>query len=126
MTTYQTAVRLKDAWFPQPEIALSQWWYDPFGRPLIANRSNRLIELPDPDRSLFLEDTAGFCYAPTAAEILPLLPGVCIAFEKGRFFAWTPADAKKPVWATDAVIWGESDDLDEALALAWLKKIMPR
>ena len=62
--TFDTARRLKEAGFPQPQPAFGQIWYDKGGRHL----SMHDIKEPDELARHFREK--GFAFAPTATDIL--------------------------------------------------------
>ena len=126
MVTNETALRLKAANFPQPAFAPLQWWYSPAAELLLAcsfdknpaaQSPYRFIDPSNPDYPDCWANLKSFCYAPTAAEILPLLPSeYCIelVFEGG--FA-----VFRHTWDDTAPAESTHESMDEALALAWLK-----
>jgi hypothetical protein len=124
MVTHETAIRLKAAGFPQPDLKMRQWWYDDIGRLLLACsfdgnlaafRPFRFLDLDNPDHSSFWASITSFCFAPTAADILPLLPYTYRVGGNGYdFVAWEQTGDETEC----AVIFHK--DMDEACALAWL------
>jgi hypothetical protein len=78
--TPETAQKLKEAGFPQPEFDMGQFWYDSDGNPWVVGMEVRSklehMESKLVVRDLFssswewLRDTNGFIFAPTAMDIM--------------------------------------------------------
>jgi len=121
MVTRQTAIRLKNAGFPQPAPAMGQIWFDPFGDArfvrgrgcafTLFNLNTGVVNLLL-DGSTFWDEAV---FAPTVTDILPLLPTTYrIGAGGGDFVVWEMVDED-----TDyASVF--HNNADEAAALAWL------
>ncbi len=70
IVSFETAKQLKEAGFPQPSARFGQFWYD--------ETSEALNCIGFEDFSIWFEDLVleGYIFAPTATDILRLLPGV--------------------------------------------------
>ena len=133
--TFETAARLKDAGFPQPEQPQrGQVWYTCFGQTMLViyERKDRCdYHLLEKDRVYFdriFEN--GEVFAPTAVDILEQLPE-CFSLEKcGSSFnccgdreymrdcpVWWPLDIEH---REDGSIEFINDNPAEACAKAWL------
>lgn len=125
IVTFDTAQRLKEAGFPQPEPGDGQVWYDryenlgvlsllhgaPGARPEIS-----VLLFGDSDTfSLF--DMDGFVFAPMATDIMHHLPGHAMTIE-GEL--WVIFDIETGDYISD---WHENPA--EAAAQAWLHKNTP-
>lgn len=122
MISYETAKRLKQAGFPQPEPAFGQVWYELHVSRYVISSTNNGISGGWEDGETF--EDAPFSsmnadiFAPTATDILKEL---WFRFEltyaaHGKFFIKEWKDLiDKP-----AII-QQSDDPAEAAALAWLQ-----
>lgn len=123
MLTHETAQRLKAANFPQPAPAASQIWYDELGVGRYVGGAGKTLNLFNWQTgavSLVSTDPtfwAEAAYCPTAADILPLLPAEhCIESALDGGFA-----VFRHAWDDTAPAESTHEDMDEALALAWLK-----
>ena len=75
--SYETAVRLKEAGFPQPEPAVGQSWFDMYGKQFVLLRKDQTLTWRF-DFAYFLSATKfsdvklprGIVFAPTAEDIL--------------------------------------------------------
>jgi len=82
ITTFETAVRMKEAGFPQPTPEAGQWRYNPdFGPFFVGRRSfidgrNRNIFYPETGKVFDKAEAefSGCVYAPTATDILRMMP----------------------------------------------------
>lgn len=113
--TYETAVRLKEAGFPQPVPEEGQLWYNPKTERLciiLFNRAKWSFRVSyfgsASNKGGYLKDN--FMFAPTAADILREL--------------WFPFDGTTSQWFlnnpdSELEIW-KSDDPSEAAAQAFL------
>lgn len=88
MVTFETAVKLKEAGFPQPSFAPLQWWYSPaeqlllacsFEKKPAAQSPYRFIDQTRPDSPDFWASIKSFCYAPTAPDILKDAKGLYLS-----------------------------------------------
>ena len=121
MVTRQTAIRLKNAGFPQPAPAMGQIWYDAFGVARFVRGRGVAFTLFNCNTgvvNLLLEGSTFWeeaVFAPTVADILPLLPTTYrIGAGGGDFVVWEMVDED-----TDyASVF--NNNADEAAALAWL------
>jgi hypothetical protein len=123
MISYETAKRLKEKGFPQPEPKRGQCW---FYEGVVQNNEG------EPDKLMFLPHwlpndrhitTMPGVYAPTATDILPHIFSYVLAndFEndaKGhaqlRFACYDPDTNRK---------WHYHADPDECVALAYLEQV---
>lgn len=93
--TYETAVKLREAGFPQPKITAHlmgrQFWYTPQKR-LVATThgylaSTWIIFLESPmDEPQMTSGAHDLVFAATATDILRELPYMAIAFNDGVFY----------------------------------------
>lgn len=136
VVTYETAVKLKAAGFPQPEPQAGQFWYKKHPSTAITLDFVQSVEYNQEGEKQFYtlwvgtDDTGGNFYtiknhklifAPTATDILEQLPGYEIGFfptAKDLYFlpgAWSMRGLE------DECPSAEHDNPAEAAALAWLK-----
>ena len=120
ITTFETAVRLKEAGFPQPTPQPGQFWYD-------GDKELYVIycdESPYIHAVFIGDDHAGFCekqneydvLAPTATDILREMPGFCICYlDNGNSEGWTTLNYYKEYCTFNA------KSPAEAAAEAWIK-----
>jgi hypothetical protein len=122
VVTFETAKRLKDAGFPQPEPKAGQGWYDPdFGlflcgkRCLVYNRQRNIFYL-DTGHTLNKQITLfqECVFAPTATDILRQISGVML-FDKGKAEMWIMLNHDDKYF-----VFHEGDPAELA-ARAWLK-----
>ena len=116
--TFETAKRLKEAWFPQPEPCACQIWADTDGFCFIVlsergkTISGRYIQSGNEFDCSVIDDADTFC--PTATDILSHLPGWCLSF--ATVTGWT-------CWfeVGDSVVaeFNHKDNPAEACAEAW-------
>lgn len=127
MLTYETALRLKAANFPQPAPAANQIWYDAFGVGRFVGSKGRVI-IPfnwETGSRIRLSANSDFwaeaVYCPTAAEILQSLGQKYVLWfdDSPKVLQWfcaetgdLPSEAGRP--------FGDSNPA-EACAKAWLK-----
>ena len=89
--SYETALRLRDAGFPQPEPEAGQFWYDPYGTPDVVTDvdewhvfSASLTDVTDYTNAVMHDEfTAGWHFAPGPAEILREIPDHVCGNNKG-------------------------------------------
>ena len=126
IVTLETAVRLKEAGFPQPQPGAGQWWHNPdFGLFVVGikwfadNREYRIF-YPGTGKSV-LKSEAMFlkcAFAPTATDILrELRDGSNIGIMGKRFLCYSP-DFEHGIDHPGTPI---NDNPAEAVAEAWLK-----
>ena len=126
IVSYETAVRLKEAGFPQPQPGAGQWWHNPdFGLFVVGikwfadNREYRIF-YPGTGKSV-LKSEAMFlkcAFAPTATDILrELRDGSNIGIMGKRFLCYSP-DFEHGIDHPGTPI---NDNPAEAVAEAWLK-----
>ena len=126
ITTFETAVRLKEAGFPQPQPGAGQWWHNPdFGLFVVGikwfadNREYRIF-YPGTGKTV-LKSEAMFlkcAFAPTATDILrELRDGSNIGIMGKRFLCYSP-DFEHGIDHPGTPI---NDNPAEAVAEAWLK-----
>ena len=114
--TPETARRLKDAGFQQPEPQRGQLWYNNSGIEYVITLSDNLgmCDYVTPSGHLWIERglNDGEVYAPTATDIMQHLPGWCLSFENGiwvcrleedefvlaEFRSSNPAEAAAEAW----------------------------
>lgn len=129
--TFETAKRLKEAGFPQPEPEFGQFWYHNAGLQIAIMESNdagghigkfiRFFGTVNGSlreksffsvsiMKIFMKDA---CFAPTATDILKEIPFVSLSFEvyETRF--------EFRVWEGLKLI-AKHENPHEAAALAWL------
>lgn len=126
-TTFETAKRLKDARFPQPEPEVGQVWY--FQRylqgtarhwaPLIRVGVSKPFWMPM-DGGNLEGDLKNLVFAPTAADILRQLPGADLSFSEGDKYAKGGFDAVDTQYQERQTAWDETNAA-EALAKLWFK-----
>ena len=133
MVTFETAVKLKEAGFPQPDPKIGQVWYF-FQKPRMGILSDgtdgyepfvvthqdigwRMVRLGKAASGYTLLGDAGV-FAPTAAQTLATMRnGSMVAIMDGKFLCH-PTDNDDPV---DSPATRQSDNMDEACAQAWLE-----
>ena len=126
IVTFETAVRLKEAGFPQPQPGAGQWWHNPdFGLFVVGikwfadNREYRIF-YPGTGKSV-LKSEAMFlkcAFAPTATDILrELRDGSNIGIMGKRFLCYS-SDFEHGIDHPGTPI---NDNPAEAVAEAWLK-----
>jgi len=126
IVTFETAVRLKEAGFPQPQPGAGQWWHNPdFGLFVVGikwfadNREYRIF-YPGTGKTV-LKSEAMFlkcAFAPTATDILrELRDGSNIGIMGKRFLCYSP-DFEHGIDHPGTPI---NDNPAEAAAEAWLK-----
>ena len=126
IVTLETAVRLKEAGFPQPQPGAGQWWHNPdFGLFVVGikwfadNREYRIF-YPRTGKTV-LKSEAMFlkcAFAPTATDILrELRDGSNIGIMGKRFLCYSP-DFEHGIDHPGTPI---NDNPAEAVAEAWLK-----
>lgn len=126
--TFETAVRLKEAGFPQPTPEAGQWWYNPdigiflTGKLSPYDGRERHIYYPDTG-NVFFKNQVLFpdcVFAPTATDILREMPaneGVSISFgDDGMFWVERRIYYQEPQTVISVQI-----NPAEAAASAWLK-----
>jgi len=114
--TFETAVRLKAAGFPQPEPEFGQVYFDVDGDRLIGLEKNFFFEKGLDAPSLISDNREmRLFFAPTDADILAELPENYGLFRRGEGFAVISLSHGE-IDGTEA----EHDNLAEAAALAWL------
>lgn len=121
VVTFETACRLKEAGFPQPEFSIGQFWYNLAGAitvigpatyeykvgesrsyihvlfSLLSGRSESMI--PQKDDAFF---------APTVTDIMECLPGYGLRYRDG---SW---------WVSDGYVVFADENAAKAAALIWL------
>lgn len=120
VVTFETAKRLKEAGFPQPEICLNQGWYDQSGKlyRIIkwseSSQSDDLVLIGDwlGDWDIIGQKEQFLLFAPTATDIMRHLPGYQLTHNGETFVMFPPNDELRD-W--------EHDNPAEACAEAWLK-----
>lgn len=125
MVTRETAFRLKYADFEQPEPKFGQIWYAESGGSALgfiqedhALRYSLLFQVLSNGSRVQYAKISDLAYAPTAADILPLLrDGSSVTIMDGRFLCH-PTDNDDPVNSPATAV---CVDMDEALALGWLE-----
>lgn len=89
--TFETAIAMKEAGFPQPEPAPGQFWYDFNGRLFIVyyegGEGNCFLSLENGD-SFPCVEKGGYVFAPTAIDILEQLPGDDIGYYPVNSEGW--------------------------------------
>lgn len=122
--SYKTAVRLKEAGFPQPEFDFRQVWYaknDADGKlglvpiPCCAWQGEHPFLVDVDGQVVYLSDIPApdLVFAPTATEILRELPGVKLWFYPDQGFVCYNIVNNQDKWI-------EMDNPAEACAAAWL------
>jgi len=127
IATFETAVRLKEAGFPQPIPEAGQWWYNPdFGVFLVG----KLYMVDGRLRNIFYPDTGkginkeirlfvNFVFAPTATdilrELLPLIFELYYSKTNDDFVLQRRSDDDNTLYAF------YNENPAEAVAEAWLK-----
>lgn len=113
--TFETARKLKDADFPQPEPMPGQVWYADNSLKVFVSKVNAgSISGHSEYPCARIEDTitAVDIFAPTATDIMQHLPGWCLSFENGiwvcrleedefvlaEFRSSNPAEAAAEAW----------------------------
>lgn len=116
IVTFETAKRLKDAGFPQPEPATGQIWYGPKDKTAylineVSHKTIYFIALGDYGNEEILEakHLYLFVFAPTATDILRELQYADLTFRSGKFRV------------TLEHIISSHDNPAEAAAVAWLE-----
>jgi hypothetical protein len=121
IVSFETAKKLKEAGFPQPEPAVGQVWYNEIGFPSLLTRNMgegewRFVLLASGEVRFDLVDFGRTFFAPTATDILPLL---------GESYGLNcEGDGWQVFWMSS---WGYEDTIAEhanpaeACAAAWLK-----
>lgn len=115
IVTFETAVRLKEAGFPQPTPEAGQWWYNPNGILFVVYLAHETVELHEMGRrntsvGHYWED---WTFAPTATDILRETP---------EYFLWKYKT--KDMWGLSLSVWYDyvqKSNPAEAAAEAWLK-----
>ena len=84
---FETAKKLKDAGFEQPKFDAGQFWYNHKGELAVITHGGEYqtgFTMINGLREVWTleDDTAERFFAPTAAEILRHLPGLCIIASK--------------------------------------------
>ncbi len=126
IVSFETAKRLKEAGFPQPEFATGQIWYNSFGVETFVGKMDVSEEGTHVFFHCFSLSTArvdrivpiheGAFFAPSAEELLRELGQDYIAEYDGQKFVISQALAFVGLYTES-----EHPILVEALALAWLK-----
>lgn len=125
IVTFETAVRLRDAGFPQPTPEFGQKWYNPdYGLFVVG-----FIDAPYAHATIFYDSVScvfrknipnfsGCAFAPTATDILrELRDGSNIGIMGKRFLCYSP-DFEHGIDHPGTPI---NDNPAEAVAEAWLK-----
>jgi len=125
--SFETAVRLKEAGFPQPAPEAGQFWYNPnigvflVGKLWMVDGRLRNIFYPDTGKVVNKEIRlfVNFVFAPTATDILREMPG-CILAVENLYKEMAIVGVYYEVWKTGRLL---SDHVNpaEAAAEAWLK-----
>lgn len=119
VVTFETALRLKEAGFPQPNFATGQFWYNDLGALSFVGRKELNEKTGKHDyfyctsvesgRTDFFQPIANDAFfAPTAIEILQGLQYADLTFRDGKF---------RVVFEH---VMNRHDNPAEAAALAWL------
>ena len=124
VVTFETAKRLKEAGFPQPEPGLGQFWYngDSTDLGVLCNcisanwkfTYSSVGEKYDGTDGNYTDDMLGCIFAPSATDILPDL----ICHDLGYY-----NDGDKEIWILFGLNMEEiaqNDNPAEAAAAAWL------
>lgn len=86
--SYETAVRLKEAGFPQPEPQYGQCWYNDNGGQIIIGHTTDSWGEPDESFSVF---------APSALDLLQSIPSGSITIDLSIFFD-NPSETLAEKW----------------------------
>lgn len=122
IVSFETAKRLKEAGFPQPEFAKLQLWYNERNIVSIAwaNHGNNfdIIQVATPirvSRDWFYQNMV---FAPSATDILLFMPDDTMLYRANlnMFLCWTRKD-RLPMIGDGICM----DNPAEACAIAWLK-----
>jgi hypothetical protein len=122
--TFETAVRLKEAGFPQPTPEAGQWWYNPNGILFVVYLVHELVELHELGRrntsiGHYWED---WTFAPTATDILRELSSDCVLGTK-KLGGWICGSWRliSSDYMKFFVAGMHDENPAEAAASAWLK-----
>lgn len=109
--SFETAKRLKDAGFPQPEFRTGQFWFHGgtgglyFGQYVYDDLALKLIQVGGHDWFEWdREKVDNIVFAPTATDILRQLGGLFdLSFDCGEFWCrdekdFNPAEAAAAAW----------------------------
>ena len=125
IVTFETAVKLKAAGFPQPEPQRGQAWYFVTWRQYQDGREQELAWDAHWLRNNMHEGKGGVVFAPTATDILFHLNGHTLDYFHQRWRVKSPGYSYSSFGRTEYVagdIISEHENSTEAAALAYLEK----
>ncbi len=123
VVSFETAIALKEAGFPQPEPEAEQFWYNPdFGLFVVGPRSHgfayRHISIFYPETGKVYEKEQGkfsdCVFAPDVADILKQLPGWYASLDRTK---WVCVNGYPEKGDKEHI----NDNPAEAAAAAWLQ-----
>lgn len=121
---FETAKRLKEAGFPQPEFEFGQFWYAPNGNLCVMSGdgiySGEARVMLKNGNTMFIK-TYDIVFAPTATDILEHLPGYALKIQKSVWCVFNPEYIYAVKSTDDVQMYFQHKNPAEAAAESWIK-----